>query len=136
MNKKSLTITTAAVFVTFFALEFLIHGGLLAGIYKQTASVWRPEPEMKSLMPFMTAGQFLFSVFFAALFARGYEKGKPGAGQGLRYGLWIAFLFSPMNALAWYVILPIPGMLAVYWFLFGLAEMAVLGWVAGLAYKP
>jgi hypothetical protein len=69
MNPKSLLITILVAFITVFATDFLIHGVLLAGTYKATASLWRPEAEMMAKMPWMMLGQFLAAAAFTMIFA-------------------------------------------------------------------
>jgi hypothetical protein len=44
-------------------------------------------------------------------------------------------MLSVMNGFAWYVILPIPLVLAFYWFLATLVEFIIVGVVAGLVYR-
>lgn len=90
---------------------------------------------MKKIFLLMTLGQFLFAKFFTAIFAKGYETGKNGLGQGLRFGALVGLMLAPMNSLVWYVILPIPAALALYWLAAGFVEMVVLGLVAGAVYK-
>lgn len=136
MNLKRLSITCVVLIITFFVLEMVIHGIILSGMYGQTASVWRPENEMMSLMPWMHLGQAIFAIAFGVIYAYGFDpKKKPRVWQGLRYGILMAFLIAPMSSLSWYVILPIPGILASYEFIASVVEMLTLGLVAGLIYK-
>jgi len=65
---------------------------------------------------------------------KGYEKGKPGLGQGFRYGLYVGVMLSVMHSFGWYVILPIPLALAFYWLLGILVEFIAAGVAAGLVY--
>ena len=136
MNQKKAILTGVVLAVVFAVLEFLIHGNLLSGIYHQTASVWRPEAEMKNIFWLMTIGQLFFGVFAGLIFAKGYEPRRAPLGQGIRFGLYMAFMMAPLNSLAQYVILPIPPVLAVYWLIAGFVEMVVLGVVASFVYKP
>src|SRR5438132_11816718 len=122
MNTKRWLLASVAVFVVIGVLEFLVHGVLLSGLYKQTASVWRPEAEMRQMMWIFWAGYLVFAPFFALIYVKGYEKGKPGLGQGFRYGLYVGAMLSVMSSFVWYVILPIPPVLAFYWFLATLVE--------------
>src|SRR2546425_10045266 len=135
MNTKRWLLASVAVFVAIGVLEFLIHGVLLSDLYRQTASVWRPEAEMRQMMWIFWGGDLVFAPFFALIYVKGYEKGKPGLGQGVRYGLYVGAMLSVMTGFAWYVILPIPPGLAVYWFLASLVEFTVLGVVAGLGFR-
>jgi len=134
MNTKRWLLASVAVFVVLAALEFLIHGVLLSDLYRQTASVWRSEAEMQKMMWIFWVGMLVFAPFFSLIYAKGYEKGKPGLGQGFRYGLYVAVMLSVMHSFGWYVILPIPSALAFYWFLGTLVEFIAAGVAAGLVY--
>lgn len=136
MNTKRWLIASAVAFVVFSVLEMILHGVFLSGIYEQTASVWRPEAEMKGLVWLMWVGYALFSLVFARIYAKGYEKDKGGLGQGLRYGLLIGLLVASVTSFGWYVVLPIPGRLAAAWFVGGLIESVIAGAAVGLVYKP
>ena len=135
MNLKRRLAAGIVLGVVFIVLEFLIHGFLLSGVYKETASVWRPGAEMKSLFGLMIVGQFLFGVFFGIVFAQGYEPRRGALGQGFRYGLIMASMLAPMNSLGWYVILPIPQSLCFLWFTAGFVEIVLLGLTASFVYK-
>ena len=134
MNTKQWLLASVAVVVVIGVLEFLIHGVLLADMYRQTASVWRPEADMQKMMWVFWVGMLVFAPFFVLIYAKGYEKGKPGLGQGFRYGLYVGTMLSVMNSFGWYVMLPIPLALAFYWFLAILLEFIVAGIAAGLIY--
>lgn len=135
INCKRACVTGVALAVIYVLLNFLIHGVLLKETYMQTASVWRPEAEMQSLICFMLIGEAIFAFFYSIIFAVGYDASKPGLGQGFRFGLLMGCLVAPFSALSWYTILPIPATLAVYWFCADFVGMLVLGVAAGLIYK-
>ena len=135
MNNKRWLQASVAVAVVMFILEFIIHGIMLQGIYHQTASVWRPEAEFQKMMWMMWLGYLIFAPFFALIYAKGYEPKKPGLEQGFRYGIYMAMALAPMQSLAWYVILPIPGTLAFYWLLANVVEFVAFGITVGLVYN-
>jgi hypothetical protein len=134
MNTKRWLLASLAVFVVMLALEFLIHGVLLHGLYLQTASVWRPQADMQRLMWIFWVGYLVFAPFFALIYAKGYEKGKGGLGQGFRFGLYVGAMLSVLHSYAQYVILPIPLVIACYWFAATLVEFIAAGIAAGLVY--
>jgi len=134
MNTKRWLLASVAVLVVVAVLEFLIHGVLLSDVYRQTASVWRSGAEMQKMMWIFWVGMLVFAPFFALIYVKGYEKGKPGLGQGFRYGLYVGVMLSVMHSFGWYVILPIPLALAFYWFLGILVEFIAAGVAAGLVY--
>jgi len=135
MNTKRWFLASGAVFVVIAVLEFLIHGVLLLDMYRQTASVWRPEAEMQRMMWIFWVGDLVFALFFALIYAEGYERGKPGLGQGFRCGLYVGAMLSVVYSFGWYAILPIPFALAFYWFLAILVEFIAAGVAAGLVYR-
>src|SRR5882762_6188014 len=71
MNTKRWLLASVAVFVVIGVLEFLVHGVLLSGLYKQTASVWRVEAEMRQMMWIFWVGYVVFAPFFTLVYAKG-----------------------------------------------------------------
>ena len=135
MNTKLWLYASAAAFVAMAVIEFVINGVLLADIYKQTASVWRTEAEMRQMMWLFWLAYLVFAPVFTLIYAKGYESGKSGIGQGLRFGFYLGLLTAIPMSLIWYAVLPIPATLAVYWAIAGMAEMIAMGIVVGLIYK-
>ncbi|OGX28544.1 MAG: hypothetical protein A3B78_02980 [Omnitrophica WOR_2 bacterium RIFCSPHIGHO2_02_FULL_67_20] len=136
MNLKAWAKATLGAFVAIFAAEFLIHHVWLGGFYKAHAVWWRPAAQMGPMMPLMFAAQLVLAALLTVVYAKGYEPGKGGAGQGFRFGVLIGLLLmlpcSLMNA----VIYPYPMSLIVNWLVGGLAEIALAGAVIGALYKP
>lgn len=135
MNNKRCLLASLAVFVVIGVLEMVIHGKLLAGIYHQTASVWRPEAEMMKMMWIMWLGYLIMAPLFTYIFSKGVEEGKGMVGQGLRFGLAVGIFIGAPMSLGWYVVLPIPAILAFYWFLAALVESLAAGLTVGLIYR-
>lgn len=135
MNTKRWLLASVAVVVVIGLLEFLIHGVVLADMYRQTASVWRSEAEMQQMMWVFWLGILVFAPFFVLIYTKGYEKTKPGLGQGFRYGLYVGAMLSVMNSFGWYAMLPIPSALAISWFVAILVEFILAGVAAGLVYR-
>jgi hypothetical protein len=135
MNTKRWLLASAAVLVVIMVLEFLIHGVLLQGIYQQTASIWRTQAEMQRLMWIFWVGYLVFAPLFAFIYAKGYERSKPGLGQGFRFGLYMGAMLSVVHSYGWYVILPIPLVLSCYWFAAILVEFIAAGIAVGLVYR-
>ena len=135
MNTKRLGLASLAVFAVIFILEGLIHGVLLADLYQQTSSIWRPQAEIQRLMWLMWLGYLILAPIFVFIYIKGYEANKGGVGQGVRYGLIIGILLSAPESLGWYTVLPIPGTLAFYWFVAFWVENIAAGTAVGLIYK-
>ncbi|HEY7657577.1 MAG TPA: hypothetical protein VH881_11975 [Burkholderiales bacterium] len=135
MNTKRWLLASVAVFVVILVLEFVIHGVLLHGVYRETASVWRVPAEIQRLMWIFWVGYLVFAPIFTFIYVKGYEKGKPGLGQGFRFGLYLGAMLSVLNGFGWYVLLPVPLALAFYWFVAILVEFVAAGVTAGLVYR-
>ncbi len=135
MKTKRFALASAAVFVVFAILEGIIHGVLLADIYQQTSSIWRPENDIQRNMWLMWLGYLIFAPVFVLIYSKGYEANKGGLPQGIRFGLITGMLLSASQSLGWYVVLPIPGVLAFWWFVTGMVEAVAAGAAVGVIYR-
>jgi hypothetical protein len=91
LNVTQWAIASIAVFVVLSVLEFLV-GQLVLRPWAPQLYPAGPQPEDIMMMRVWTyLGRAIFSVIFVFVFTRGYE-GKPGVGEGLRYGMWIGLL--------------------------------------------
>jgi hypothetical protein len=135
MNTKRWLLASLAVLVVIAVLEFVIHGIILSRLYRETASLWRPQQDMRQVVWLFWIGYLVFAPLFTLIYVKGYEKGKPGLGQGLRFGFYVGAMLSVMHSFGWYVILPIPLALAFYWFLAVLVEFIAAGLAAGWVYR-
>lgn len=135
MNTKRWFLAGLAGFVVIVALDFIVHGRLLMGLYEETSSVWRGKGESHQMMWLMMLGSFLFSLIFTWIYTLGYETGKAGLGQGLRYGSLIGFLTSIFYVTIWFVVLPIPLALALGWSAGQFVDCLAAGTVVGLIYR-
>jgi len=125
---KRVASATAAVFVVWAALDFVIHGVILRDLYAATANLWRPMAEMKMGVMYVAvlAAAFVFVFIYARLVAeksvaRGTFFGTlwgVGVGVGMGYGS--------------YAVMPIPYFMALTWFLGTVVEGFAAGLVAGL----
>lgn len=136
MNTKRLALASLAVFVVFSVVDGVVNNLLLADLYKQTASIWRPESEIQGNMWLMWLGTLILAPLFALIYTKGYEANKPGLGQGVRYGLIVGLLLSAPQCLVWHAVLPIPAVLSVWWFAAGMAESVAAGAATGMIYRP
>jgi len=130
MKLGRLVLPIIAVFIFIFAFDFLYHGYLLKGLYKETASLWRPEGDHK--MPFIFASELLFAIMASYIFTLNFE-GK-GIGEGVRYGLLIGLLVGAIQ-IGTYCYMPIPLALTVTWFAGEVLRGLGAGVVLSLTYK-
>ena len=133
MNIPRLLLAVVVAFVVVFGTDYLIHGVWLMPDYNATKALWRPESEMGAHFPWMLLAQFLCAATFVIVWAMGFA-GRC-VGTGILFGL-VMGVFQQVWALIDYVVIPIPGELAVKWFCAGLVQAALLGMVTALIYKP
>lgn len=134
MNTRKYLLASLAAFVVVAALDTFINGVMLAPMYKETASVWRPEAEMMQRMWMFFVSYAVLALVFTQIYIKGIEKKKPALGQGVRYGLTIGVLIATLGSFVWYVVLPIPLALAFWWFVVAMVESVIAGVVVATVY--
>ena len=133
MNIKRLILAILTGWVVIFATDFLIHHLWLGPVYEATKPLWRPEEEMHTRICWMFFAQFLIVAPFVIVWAKGFA-GRT-IGTAVIFGLLMG-VFQQTWAMILFVVLPMPGELAVKWFIGGLAQAVLLGIVTSLVYKP
>lgn len=125
-----------AVAAVIAVIDMILHNVILMDAYKQTMHLWRSEAEMKGLFWLIWAGYPVFALFFVWIFAKGYEKDKPGLGQGLRFGILAGLLVFAATNMMCYAVMPLPAVIPVAWFLGGMVECIAGGLAVGWIYRP
>ena len=131
MNRKFL-VAWLVVFVLYMAGGMVVHGMLLADEYTATG-LMRPEAESQELMHLMILAHVMMAGAFTWIYARGVEN-KPWLGQGLRFGLAVAVLFTPIYII-YYVVQPTPGVLAVRQVAYDTILTLILGAAVAFLYR-
>ena len=93
------------------------------------------EPEAHAKMWLMTLGTFLFALALAWFYTKGYEPGKSGAGQGLRFGFYAGIFLAAAHNFVWYVVLPVPFVLNLAWMASAFIDCLLAGLAVGLIYR-
>lgn len=122
-----------AVFVAWVAGDFLIHHHLLGPEYFQLSQLFRPEEEAMARFPLMVVAHLILAGAFTWIYSRGVSP-SPWLGQGIRFGIAIAFLTVP-TYLIYYVVQPMPQTLVTKQILFDGILMIVLGIVVAAVYR-
>ncbi len=124
---KRIVLAILAVFVAWSALDFVIHGLILASSYEATARLWRPMNEMKMGVLYLAVliNALVFVCIYALLVA---EK---GIGRGAKYGLLFGLGTGFSMGFGTYSFMPIPLHMAVAWFIGTLVETLVGGIIVG-----
>lgn len=128
---KRIMLAILAVFVAWSALDFVIHGMVLASAYASSPQLWRPMPEMK--MGLMHATVLIVAAVFVLIYARmiSDKSVKTGVQYGLLYGVAAGISMGYGS----YSVMPIPYLVAFVWFLGSLIEYTVAGWITALIVK-
>jgi hypothetical protein len=132
MNKQFL-IAWLVLFVLYMIGGIAIHGVLLEADYAATG-LMRPEDEAQKMMHLMILAHVMLAGAFVWIYARGVEN-KPWLGQGLRYGLAVAFLAVIPLYIIYYVVQPMPGALVVKQIVFDTILTLILGSVVAFLYR-
>lgn len=127
MNRR-LYFAIAAVFIAWSVMDFIIHGVLLKPTYDATATLWRPEAEMK--MALMSLVTLIFSICFVMIYALWIEV--KSTLRAVQYGLIFGLATGVSMGFGSYSYMPIPLSLAWSWFAASLAEALVAGLLTGL----
>jgi hypothetical protein len=124
---KRIVLAVVAVFVAWSAMDFVIHGLILASSYEATARLWRPMNEMKMGVIYLAVliNALAFVCIYALLIA---EK---GIGSGVKYGLLFGLGTGVSMGFGTYAFLAIPLYMAVAWFIGTLVETLVGGIIVG-----
>lgn len=133
MNMTGLLLAIVAGFVFIVASDLLIHEVWLHADYQATIQLWRPEAQMQQHIAWMFVGQLICATAFAVIWAKGFGGGSLGTGACVGFFIGLA---QQVWAIVLFVILPMPGALAMKWFFAGLMQAILLGIVLALVYKP
>ena len=133
MNKR-FAIAWLVVFIVWMAGSFVVHGVLLHDDYNALQAMFRSEQDSMPLFPFMLLAHVLLSGALVWIYSRGVEA-TPWLGQGLRFGVAVAFLTVIPTYIIYYVVQPMPGMTVVKQIVFDTLVTLVLGAVVAFMYR-
>ena len=129
--KKRIALGTLAVFILWSVLDNLIHGSILAPMYRESAHLWRPIEQMKSwLLLFVVLISSAVFVYIYAAFST-----VKSMTRALIYGFVFGLGAGTSMAYGSYSVLPLPYMLALGWFLGTVVETTLGGVLLGLIVK-
>jgi len=94
----------------------------------------RPEDQQQGMMGLMVLAHVMLAGAFTWIYARGVEN-KPWLGQGLRFGLAVAFLAVIPLYLIYYVVQPLPSSLVCKQIVFDTVCTLILGAVVAFLYR-
>jgi hypothetical protein len=133
MNRKFI-IAWIVILVAWFLGSFLVHGVLLGADYKALGALFRTDADAQQYFPLMILAHVLLAGAFTWIYARGVEA-KPWLGQGVRFGVAVAFLTSIPTYLIYYVVQPMPATVVAKQIVFDSLLMVILGVIASWLYR-
>ncbi len=135
MDKKFL-IGWVMLFVAWMAGSFVVHGLLLGPDYAALqGKLFRTQQDSQAFFPFMLLAHVMLSGALVWIYARGREAARPWPGQGLRFGVAVAFLTVLPTYLIYYAVQPTPGVLVAKQMVFDGVLMVVLGVIVAWWYR-
>jgi hypothetical protein len=133
MNRK-FVIAWIVIFVAWFLGSFVVHGVLLNADYMRLGMLFRAPADSQRYFPLMILAHVMLAGAFAWIYARGVEP-KPWLGQGVRFGIAVAFLTTIPTYLIYFVVQPMPLETVVKQIVFDGLLMVILGVLAGWLYR-
>lgn len=133
MNRKFI-IAWIVILIAWFLGSFLVHGVLLGADYKALGALFRTDADAQQYFPLMILAHVLLAGAFTWIYARGVEA-KPWLGQGVRFGVAVAFLTTIPTYLIYYVVQPMPAAVVAKQIVFDTLLMVILGVIAGWLYR-
>jgi len=133
MNRKFI-IAWIVILIAWFLGSFLVHGVLLGADYKALGALFRTDADAQQYFPLMILAHVLLAGAFTWIYARGVEA-KPWLGQGVRFGVAVAFLTTIPTYLIYYVVQPMPSAVVAKQIVFDSLLMVILGVIAGWLYR-
>jgi hypothetical protein len=133
MNRK-FVIAWIVIFVAWFLGSFVVHGVLLNADYLRLGTLFRAPADSQRYFPLMILAHVMLAGAFAWIYARGVEP-KPWLGQGVRFGIAVAFLTTIPTYLIYFVVQPMPLETVVKQIVFDGVLMVILGVLAGWLYR-
>lgn len=128
---KKVLLGTLVVFVGWAILDFVLHGLILKSAYEASASLWRPEGEMKMWVMYfvLIVVAFVFTYIYARFFA------VKNTSNAITYGALWGLSAGVSMGYGSYSVMPLPYGIALGWFLGTLVEGAAAGFLLGLVVK-
>lgn len=134
LNVKQWITASVACFVVMAVLSFIEHGVLLTSWYNEFPHYWRSEADQASRMHWAYVGYLLFSALFTYIYTKGYE-GKPGLGEGFRYGALVGALVGFPKMFLDHVMFPYQGKVILTWGISTFIICVVMGLVTAGIYR-
>jgi hypothetical protein len=135
MNHSRIALSAVAATIVFFICGFLIFGLLIGSDFAPYGAVYRSQAGMQQHAPVGIITSFIAMFVMSFIYAKGYEGGS-GVLEGFRFGALVGLFLACKCVADEYVTLNIGGKLALEMAAGVVVEMAIVGMVIGMVYKP
>jgi len=127
---KRFWISVAVMFVATLLLDFVVHAVLLGPDYAAlTPRLFRADADAQAHFPFMLLAHAFVAIGITWLY-RGGRGARPWAGQGVRFGLALAFYAVVPTYLIYFAVQPLPAALVAKQIVFDTVAAILLGLIA------
>jgi hypothetical protein len=134
MNYARLALAAFAASIVDLVYGFAVYGNLLTGEFARYPAIFRPVDAQMAYFPHLIAGIVIAMVAATYIYAKGYE-GTGGAGEGVRFGLWVALFVVGYVDVVGYATMNLGRRLTGYLALASVAEWAIVGLTIGVVYR-
>lgn len=125
---KRFWISGVVMTIATMALGYLVHGVMLTADYNAlVGTIMRPPEEAKGYMHWMLVADICIGFAMTWIYRQGVDTSKGFVGQGLRFGLAVAFLTVIPQFLIYYAVERLPAALVHKQLLFDSIRMLLLG---------
>jgi hypothetical protein len=125
---KRIILSVITFFAAWSALDFVIHGVILAVSYQETQELWRPMNEMKMGLHHLTV--LITTILFVLIYVRFVTE--RGVGVGILYGLLFGLAAGVPLGFGTYAVMPIPMFMALVWCVGSIIEFVIGGIITSL----
>jgi len=128
---KKTVFAILAVFVTWSALDFVIHVLILGSTYAAMPQLWRPMAQMKMGLMYFTV--LVVAASFVYIYARFIAE--KGVRTAVLYGVIFGIATGVGMGYGTYSVMPIPYSMAFVWFIGSVVEFTIGGLITGMIIK-
>ncbi len=125
------TLSVFLVFLSFMLTDFIIHGYILMSAYNETASLWRPQTEMK--VGLIELVNLLISIAICCSY--NYFITNKTLKNTLLYTFTIGFVMAISAGYITYATMPITQFIAFTWFAGIIIQKLIAGMILYVIYR-
>jgi putative flippase GtrA len=135
MNYARIALAGIAAWLASIVLGYLINDIWLLHLYQANAWAFRHPEDIARLLPIGLGAQLVACLAFAFAYAKGYEGGGSHIGEGMRFGVIVAFMIDGFAVVWNYVTQPIAPRLGALEMIAHVGQLGVYGAIVGLIYE-